>query len=458
MKMGDQSSPPSKRRRDYSPVEQPVIDQSSAADQQNTDTAELQHLENSTKIDDLDPQILAKIFETLDFSDLINVANATKKLREGARQIYAQNSTNKLVKFNDQATMKKGLNIDETPNTIEIQNIETCLEMFHAFGRFIRQLKLNFEGINSRRSETISRTLNECCAKTLCELEWHYCPPNAMDAESKPFSKVTSLRLVSGHLSTSMSQFNETFPALSQLELSHMEVKNRKCIERTFSNLTHIKVHIGKKRDIEFLKSNVKAAIELNPQLLSFNLASGCDLSLLAYIQNMLPSLERLEIQSPQNKFFDSDKDPVYFDTVRTFTLDIAQFKDPIINIPFQFKRLKKFTLFACNAFRNEWIDFVTQNANIVELHLLNYHWFYVMKREQLMKIASLPRLAQLVLDWRIDSPEDLVQFLSECHSLQKIQLSVRTIKERAAFCCGIDNVWDLNIDAHFLVLQRTEN
>lgn len=417
--------------------------------EQDTETAK-------QTIDLLDQQILINIFEYLDFIDFVNVANATKQFRNAARIIYIEKYANKEVKFNGDVVNKKGLVINESENTIEINDTRMCLKIFRAFGSNLQELVLNFNGIGPRRSQAISKMLNFCCARTLTKLEWNECPVDAMDASSKKFSKLQHLRMTNGSLGVSMSQFNDIFPALRYLELNHVVVVNRKCIEHTFPNLIHLKVHINiSRKKIDFTASNIKAALTLNPQIRSFSIGSNCEPKLITFINGMLPLLEKLEIQNPRNKFFDSDEDVTTFKCVKYFLLDIIGCNDTFTNIPFKFKRLEQFTLNA-SRYCDKWLDFIAQNRKISELKLLNCNnYFNLMNEMHLMKIAGLPKLNHFVLDWRIDSSNSLIRFLEKCQCLQSMRLLLRTQTERALLCSKFGRSWDFDIDKHSVMLQR---
>lgn len=402
------------------------------------------------KIDDLPEKELVQIFRWLDFPDILHAANATKKLRDAAGKIYAEKHAHKMVKF-DIAVI--GLSVYETPTTFEINDARTCLLMFRAFGAQIARLHLNFNGIGDRKIQAIARALNDYCAKTLNKLDWNHAPANAI---TQNFPKLSILRVQNSILGEKMSQFQETFPMLSALELSNIQASNRKCIERTFAKLMHLKVHIEVHKGMDFLKSNVKAAIQMNPQLRSFSIGSGCDPKLLPYINEMLPLITRLEIEQPRNKLFDSTMDPEHFERVRNVTLDVTQSKDAFSNIPLQFDRLEKFKLHAGKQHRDKWIDFVAKHRRLVELHLLNFDWFHVVTKAQLEKLAGLPKLTRLVLDWHVNDVTALAEFLGKCTSLKEIKLTTHTQDERASICSKLNTGWYMQIDRNFLTLQRT--
>lgn len=428
----------------------------SCVQQESTDPeSSMPTTSSELKIDFLEQKVLVTIFKNLDFGDLLNVANATKKLRDAARKIYARNHIDKVVKFNGDAVDQNMHGIQVTDTTIEVNKARSCLLMFRAFGAIIEKLILNFNGIGPRRSQAISQTLNVCCAKTLVELEWNACPADAMNDSSERFKNLTNLRMTSGCLGTSMSRFNDIFPALIQLELIDIEVMDRKCIERSFPNVTHLKLSIEPRKKLNFQKTHVKTALRMNPQIRNFSLCSGCEPNLLAFINEQLPLLNTLEIQNPRNRFFDSEEDAICFKNVEQFTLDIVDCKDSFTNIPFSFKRLRKFTLKANCRYNNEWIDFIARNPKINELKLLPHNYFYVVKDRQIMQIARLPYLTDLILDWRVDPLDMLFQFLAQCQNLQRMRLIIRTRQERDRFCGKVDGNWDCTIDRHFLTLQR---
>lgn len=414
--------------------------------------------ENVKKISDLNEKCLMQICDFLNFTDLLNVANATQKMCKAAGEIYAKKYANKLVKYNGNAINTKGLEIDVTDDTIEINEARSCLKMLRAFGAIFTRLKLNFLGIGPRRSTAISRIMNECCANTLIDLDWHNCPKDSMKYATKKFQKLENLCVVSGNFGVEMCQITYFFPNLHRLEITDVEVADRNCIERTFHGLLHMKLSIESRKGVDFLKRNIKTAMNLNPQLTSFSIGYGCDVKLLEYMNDQLPKLKTLEIQKPRKKFYDDKEEKVHFKLVRNLRLDASDSKESFTNIPFTFRCLKRFQLNASFLHRNKWIDFAVQNQKLVELKLLNFHWFYVMEKENLMKIATLPRLSNLVLDWKVPSTKAIIQCMEECKNLTKLRLSLRTRPERAAICAEITDKWKMEIDNHFLTLDKIKD
>lgn len=415
------------------------------------------NLKFKTKITDLNVECLQHILGQLDFRDFLNAANSTKKLREAAVKIYTAQYGDKFVKYNDNAMKTTGLETDVTDTTIEINESRTCLKMMRGFGAVITKLTLNFNGIGLRRSRAITKALNDYCKQSLIKLEWHNCPENAIMDASQKFINLKSLQIVSGYVGVEMGKIGHYFPKLKRLELSDVEVSDRKCIEHTFHSIVYLKLKIESQKKMDFLKSNVKAALNLNPQLKSFSLTYGCDVKLLNYINDKLPLLESLEIQNPRKKFFDTDEDKIVFNRVKCFSLDINSSTDSFTNIPFEFRRLRSFTLNACARHRDEWIDFAVQNRNLVELKLRHFHWFYVMQQEQLLKIAQLQKLSTFFLDWRVASTDAVTHFIGNCDSLKTFKLMLPKRQERADIMAEIGNNWNSNIDEHFLTLERND-
>lgn len=67
---------------------------------------------NSVNICDLNEKCLVEIMKRLEFPDLLNMANSTKKLCAGACVLYSERYANKSVKYNGDAINTKGLEID----------------------------------------------------------------------------------------------------------------------------------------------------------------------------------------------------------------------------------------------------------------------------------------------------------------------------------------------------------
>lgn len=407
-------------------------------------------------IHDLNQEQLVNIFKWLDFPDLLNVANTTKKLREAAAAIYSDKYSDLVVSYSEDASNSQ---VELKTDTIEVKEARTCLKVFRGFGSLIKTVQLNFDGVKQRRCQLISQKLNEYCAETLVHLSWFHCPADAMHESSKKFEKLQILRMKHGYLGEQMSQFNHFFPALVQLDLDQIEVTNRKCIENTIPTLALLKVNIEPRKKLDFQKSNVKAALKVNPQLKGLALGSGCQPTLLKYINMMLAHLQILEIHNPCKQFFDSDEqEKVCFNEVRTVSLTIADSKDLFKNIPFKFPRLRKFTLNACAHHRDEWIDFVVGHPTLVKLHLLNFHWFRVINSEQLMKIVSLTMLKYFVLDWRLLSKNILLRFLKRCKSLNELRVTVKSQDDREAICALVKDEWQTQVDGNVITLKRSDD
>lgn len=459
------SAPPRKRQRRSSlegensqvRLEKPQIDdQNQSKNAEQISQSQEPPAAAGKSIDDLAQAQLVHILKYLDFVDLLNVANATKKLQEAAGAIYSEKYGDLLVSYSESAS--NGTNVIVKVDVIEVKEARTCLKMFRGFGTHLKAVQLNFDGINRRRSHLISQKLNEYCADSMIDLDWFHCPADAMNESSKKWPQLQSLRMKYGDLGEQMSKFSHFFPALNRLELEEIQVADRKCIECTIPKLVLLKVNIESRKKLDFLKSNLKAALKVNPQLKGLGIGSGCELKLLKYINKNLPALQLLAIHNPCKQFFDSEESKIRFDEVQTVFLDISNSKDSFTNIPFEFPRLRKFTLKACPPHRDEWIDFVVGHPQLVKLNLLNFHWFLGLSQQQLMKIVMLTELKHFVLDWKLPWKNSLIRFISKCHSLKTLRLTVPCGRERNAICALVDKKWQAEVDKNSLTLKRTDN
>lgn len=88
-----------------------TVNQSAVINNKNVATAS-SAMENSIKITDLNEKCFIEMMKWLEFPDLLNIANSTRKLCAGACVVYSERYANKFVKYNGDAINTKGLEID----------------------------------------------------------------------------------------------------------------------------------------------------------------------------------------------------------------------------------------------------------------------------------------------------------------------------------------------------------
>lgn len=414
-----------------------------------------------TRITDLKCDCLRQILNYLDFPDLLSVSDANVRLKEVACSVFA-------CKYRDQtfAINTDRINIHSASEpfiSTRATPLETIGNFLKYFGFSITKLAI-FGSNNEFYTQWIEYCVTKYCAEHLVELFFYNHTNGTMMSElRKPFPNIENVTIIQSFLSHNISEFNSWFPKMRSLKLIDNSVANPLCIEQHFSELETLIIWLHGNRKNGFSKSNLCEAIRLNPNIkdLWFQFysypANGdenqMDQDLCRMVAVNMRHLDRF-VWSPDNELVQNGE-RIIFKRVKHFVTEA-------IAMNFCFKQLDELELRRVRIPMNEMIDFICKNKKLtklkVTLDLLNLKQA---SSDQIVKIAKhLPKLTELILDWRIFNIDDAIKFLWICKPLMKLQLL--NVSERMGHVSHqitqkhIDNNWKiLRTDTDFIFKRK---
>lgn len=377
------------------------------------------------KITDLKSECLRHIFTFLDFSDLLNVADANVRFKEVAclrfqakyhTQTFAINSD----RINIHSETMPYISTVDSP-------LETVGKFLKYFGASITRLAI-FGNAHEFYLQWVECCVAKYCTSNLVEIFFYnHMNGNMLSEVTKPFPLVESVTIIQSHLSANISRLATWFPRLSNLKLIDNVASNPECIEQCLPNLKALVIWLHGNRKHGFTKSNLKEAIRLNPNIRDLWLQFYAfpinidefqvDLELCQSVAVNLTHLERF-VWAPENDI-SSNYERIIFKKLKYFVTEA-----PVLH--FQFKQLEEMELRRIRIPINQMIDFICRNKKLtklmISLDFLNQR--PSTSSDQISKIVkNLPKLSELIIDWRIFSLEDIAKLLWTCKSLVRLQL-----------------------------------
>lgn len=372
---------------------------------------------------DLKYNCIRCIFSYLDFTDLMNVVIANVYLKEIACNVFSEKYNSEIFSINADRISLHGaptpyISTKESP-------LMSIGKFFKNFGSHITKLAF-FGSKNAFYSQWIESCIAKYCANTLIEMFFYNHVQELMTELRQPFHQIESLTIIQSQLSDNITQFNKYFPKMRNLKLIDNTAPNGACIEKYFPHLESLVVWLHGSRRDGFTKSNLRETIRLNPnisdlwfQFYSFPVHPDhlqIDQDLCRLVAVNLKNLQRF-VWAPDNIALNNG-DRITFKKLRFFVSEA-----PIQQ--FSFRELEGLELRRIRTSISEIIDFVCRNRKLTKLKItLDVMNLRQASTDQIMKIAkNLPKLTELILDWRIFLIDDVLKFLSICKLLTRMQL-----------------------------------
>lgn len=390
--------------------------------------------EYKIKLIDLKYDCIRSILTYLNFSDLMNVANANVYLKEVACNVFYEKYRMETFSINADRISIHG----ESESMPFISTVESPLNavgtFFKHFGPMLTKLAF-FGSKDEFYAQWVENCIVKYCSGTLVEILLYNHVIELLSELRQPFPCVESVTIIQSRLSYNISKLEKWFPKMRKLKLIDSTTPNPACIEKHFPHLESLVIWLHGSRRGGFTKSNLNEIIRLNPniqdlwfQFYSFPVNSDhlqIDQDLSRLIAVNLKNLDRF-VWAPDNNAT-SNCDKITFKKLRYFISEA-----PIQH--FSFRQLEGLELRRTRTSIHEIIDFICRNKKLTKLKVtLDFMNSRQASSEQITKIIkTLTRLNELAIDWRIFvGMDDVLKFLGSCKSLMRMHLV--NVSERMA-------------------------
>lgn len=428
-----------------------------------------------TRITDLSDEFLNQILRHLRLEDLANVADVNERFNRLVYTRLKKKWKGKAVSIFCSAAIEwlclagaKGKFWFKTPSITS--------RFFERFGHMISHIAITLTNdCTKNRFEEIGQVMFKHCGESLTKIEITS-SLMPMELQSLPFAEEVHLNQckLDGTLSRKL-------PSVRRLVLNECEAIDPKCIEAYFQSLDELTVIGKRKRRHVFNAANIKEVLRLNSQIrrLDINFNSTNDreagsnhpdfelnVDFYRYVSETLPRLESLEMYGDRNFAPDQCNEEIDFWQLEQLSIHYIFKKDPSDIVPFTFRRLSELKLHDLTELSDDWIRFISRNADLQKL-TIGMDYDYVDKklhidRDQLLKIVKwLPKLKELHLSAESIEPSDVVAIIAKRKSLTTIHLqnyteldwTVGTLDQLTAL--KKKHKWLVDYDSQDIILSR---
>lgn len=409
------------------------------------------------KILDVNNDCIEHVFNYLGLLDLINVAEASKHLRQVAIMFFAHKYQRKIVKINAYKFRSNQFpSVEITNDTIFIHKPKPAFKVLRLFGGIIRNTTM-FGESSKQLDREILIYINEYCSEALESFATNCGPDFTYAVAKKPYINVEEVSIKFGRIGFVLSQFNDTFPEMRRLELIYTEFFDHQRFATKFNQLEHLKIDFNATETTAFTRTDVKKLIRLNPQLQSLSISGDFNVKFWEYIKEQLKQLKVLELSYGQDELHPHTSDPIRFECVEILTLHMG-FSDRWWSPEriFSFKQLKECTI--TSHLTNSWINFVIANPTIEKLNIgyIHSNVLTILAEPEMVKLATeLPKLTELCMTRSSCSVEAAIRFLNESQSVRKFSMILNGEEIMNDLFSKVPLQWKASKKQRFIVLER---
>lgn len=384
---------------------------------------------NKTKITDLNVDCLLMIFDCLDVSNLLAIAETNEPFRLLATDVYKRKYSQKSVDITQHSYKE---DIIEYSDSFNIEKFDQISKLFQFFGHLITKVEIHGirteikTGLRHIFDRTIEHGIKDILKLVnnrtvdLKELILSGREHDPFKYVDKPFSNVETLSLFEikyNTLSGEHLKFNELFPNVRRLNVNTVYVNEINSLIVPFKQLEHLSIN-----SYEIIA--IGELIKKNSQIRNFTFCHG-SIDLMRILCNDLPNLEYLEINFvfPINLMYNGNL--IKFETVKHLKINSKLEAEHTVDFPknifFEQLEVLDLQLRVGAHFPDEWIEFIGRNVHLKKLKL---DVWYMFDEHFTSLIGNLPNLVEafFVLDKRVTA-ETIITFLDANEILKKLEL-----------------------------------
>lgn len=386
-----------------------------------------QNARHKIKLNEMIADVLYLIVNHLNFTELINLADAMPFIAPIAATSFRQMNYEVRIDYAyrlDERSKQKAYwsPFTEHPaeKRIDLIDFNLAFKTMNYFGSVIERLKIYNYHIEYNESTAISECLNRCASDSLKSLDLGVIKEDTLQKFNRSFGGVEELKIAINvdEVKVGNLNFNQIFTRISRLDLLMHADTDYSFIVSNHPKLTHLYLVVSKM--ILHRKDQIKAFFRANPQIHTFELEFAPQ-ALLKEIAECLTNIQNLTLN-----LWHVGKDSVRFERVKFANLHHQNQYDRGSIKTLSFPQLQSLKMvYSLNDFAAVK-EFFQKHPNLTCLHI-NAH---VLERTaQFVDLtAELPSLVELTLEFNAYMTVENIGLIIDGH--QKMQ-TLRLLKLR---------------------------
>lgn len=414
-----------------------------------------------TRIIDINTDCLEKIFEFLNFTDILNVAASNKQLHHAANFTFSRKYSKKKFIFGETRLSKNPL-LQTGKSFVDINDLRTGLKFLRCFGILISEIVLyRFQEEISDFDLHIIAYINEYCAESITSICVRNCSSAGLKYFKKPFTKVVSVYLQS--CSAEKEWIKRVFPKMRELKLCPSMCPTllyNGCTANHFPHLEHLEISSSTTRENIACRNNVMATLRLNPQLKTLRVKQLCtpiDLTFFQESNEYLQNLENLELTFSFHFLHRFDGEMVHLKSVKH--LEIYGFDIPEVHpiIPFSFDKLESLSISSYGPLDERFYRFIERHQTIKQLRITKHfpHNEFFTRWKGIAKVLPLLQ-SEMDFSWIKFSVDEAIDFMKMFKLLKSFRFGLNHLSDYEHLQIRLNVGWIVSINEYNVVkLER---
>lgn len=377
-----------------------------------------------TNLTDINIDCLEGIFNNLDLINLLSVCDSNKYVKRAAELIFVRRYGKKKV-WLDLFIHCPASPVTEQLNQIKICGLRTCLKVLRCFGHLIANLHVTGDrfvlcGIKkdtNRLMDYVSQFGN----KNLKEITFEKLNEASLLHIKDEFATVETVRYKQCEVKGAFIAINQIFPKMRSLELLWTDLTHADVFMPNLERLLiDLPIYLNTSQ-----KQRIETMIQLNPQLKCLKLYFFFwNSTFLRSISKHFKSIENLDVSFD---FIESDTynvEQIHMNGVKKFHIQSIA----VPRIVFSFDQLEEFTLETNCRWTENNINLIKKHTAITKLVMkqMDSRFRFNVNDEIAMEMASeLPKLKQLIINYKEISVREAICVLKQFKALDRIQFNM---------------------------------
>lgn len=367
-------------------------------------------LKNRSSLLGMNLEYQLNVLKSLNFMDLLDIAQTNEKILELAIGVFQQNFGHKSLKI-QASSYPKRFKL-KVANDIIVTDIEIALKILSIFGSKIRVLKIRYERIEYSDAKKLTQHINQFCSQSLTHLGISGITKKLWSFMGKPFVNVEDVAFSKVLEPMKKMKMNQIFPQLRTLILINTEIKDPAILNCTFPHMNHLFVSVLTP-EVAFAEET-EHFLSSNPQIRHLTVQHNFQ-HFLEEVHHKLQTIETLELLWPQDDY--SNGKPTHFENVKQLIVTSNSFPVPT---KVTFAQLEEIECYCYPELSDEYIDYFKMNRNVRKINITSE-----VKNEQFERLSgSFPNLMEASVKCGDDVRDDSVaEFIERNCQINKLLL-----------------------------------